>query len=333
MLVHACTTCILLWCARAAAWSAPSPRHALRHHHHQRPAVLTVMREREPVVDRASKLLGGLLADSFKRALADPEKPVITKDFVFTASTKHIRDVESEDLPEYMLLPVEEYALYDPDLMTRVGADVFEVRLPVGTQPGAPAGLQLKPALRVRVTPIADASQLRIQSISASVFGPAASDTEDGAASTTDGAPSQGLALSGSDSVNATLVNATRALGRLERSLRTADLRFNATLSWRGADSEKKRQGRGKSTLESGTRLTTQVTVRLSLSLPPPFTIVPRLLLQGAVGVVMRSVTDLVLPQFVNLLLADFERWANGTDRTAAVGQLMETSDESVSTP
>ena len=326
-LLHVYTTCLLLWCARAAAWSAPSPRHALRHHVHQRPAILTVMRE--PVVDRASKLLGGLLADSFKRALADPEKPVITKDFVFTASTKHIRDVQSDDLPEYMLLPVEEYALYDPDLMTRVGVDVFELRLPVGSPTGAPSGLELSPALRVRVTPIANASTLRIQSISASVFGPAASDAEDGAAFTMDGAPSEGLTLSASERVNATRVNATRALGRLERSLRTANLRFNATLSWRGADSESKRQGRAKSTPSSGTRLTTQVTVRLSLSLPPPFTIVPRLLLQGAVGVVMRSVTDLVLPQFVNLLVADFERWVNGTERGAAVGQLMATRDES----
>ncbi len=63
------------------------------------------------------------------------------------------------------------------------------------------------------------------------------------------------------------------------------------------------------------------------MSLPPPFTAVPRVLVQGAVGVVMRSVADLVLPQFVTLLVSDYERWANGTNRSGAVGTLMTAED------
>ena len=35
--------------------------------------------------------------------------------------------------------------------------------------------------------------------------------------------------------------------------------------------------------------------VRLGLALPPPFTLVPRLLVQSAAGAVMRSVTQLVV--------------------------------------
>ena len=37
-----------------------------------------------------------------------------------------------------------------------------------------------------------------------------------------------------------------------------------------------------------------QVCVRLGLALPPPFTLVPRLLVQSAAGAVMRSVTQRV---------------------------------------
>ena len=41
-------------------------------------------------------------------------------------------------------------------------------------------------------------------------------------------------------------------------------------------------------------------------------------MVESAVGVVMRSVTQLVVPQFVALLEKDYGRWVNGT-RDAAV--------------
>jgi hypothetical protein len=64
--------------------------------------------------------------------------------------------------------------------------------------------------------------------------------------------------------------------------------------------------------------------VRLGVELPPPFTLVPRLIVQSAVGVVMRSVTQLVVPQFVALLEKDYGRWVNGTrDAAVSVGSLM----------
>ena len=55
-----------------------------------------------------------------------------------------------------MLLPIEEYALYDDKLMSRIGDDIFELRLPVTNPSGAPSALALDPTLRVRVTPNAD---------------------------------------------------------------------------------------------------------------------------------------------------------------------------------
>ena len=48
--------------------------------------------------------------------------------------------------------------------------------------------------------------------------------------------------------------------------------------------------------------------MQLGLALPPPFTLVPRLLVQSAAGAVMRSVTQLVVPQFVTLLEKDYAR-------------------------
>ena len=55
--------------------------------------------------------------------------------------------------------------------------------------------------------------------------------------------------------------------------------------------------------------------MRLGVELPPPFTLVPRLIVQSAVGVV---------PQFVALLEKDYGRWVNGTrDAAVSVGSLM----------
>ena len=68
--------------------------------------------------------------------------------------------------------------------------------------------------------------------------------------------------------------------------------------------------------------------VQLGLALPPPFTLVPRLLVQSAAGAVMRSVTQLVVPQFVTLLEKDYARWLDGTrDASVGVGSLMRETD------
>ena len=64
--------------------------------------------------------------------------------------------------------------------------------------------------------------------------------------------------------------------------------------------------------------------VRLGLALPPPFTLVPRIIVQSAAGAVLRSVTLLVVPQFVSLLEKDYARWLDGTrDVSVGVGSLM----------
>ena len=53
-------------------------------------------------------------------------------------------------------------------------------------------------------------------------------------------------------------------------------------------------------------------------------------LVQGAANAVMRSVTELVLPQFVNLLERDYSRWANGTrELNVSVGELVRVSEYS----
>jgi len=262
------------------------------------------------------------LADAVKRVQADDPLPM--KEFTFVTQTRHIRNVPGDRLPEYMLLPVESYTLYDARLMRRIGEDIFELSLPVEAPPGAPASLAVSPTLRVRVTPDANASTLQIQSIGASLYGldgDASSDTGSPAplaalpsVTTSAGAANQSAAAhpAATRDTNAT-AEATRTLGRLERVLRSANLSFATTLSWQSVTP------RGN----ISTRLTTQATVRLAVELPPPFTLSPRLLVQGAVGVIMRSVADLVLPHFVNLLEMDYNRWLNGTARDSAIGALM----------
>ena len=94
---------------------------------------------------------------------------------------------------------------------------------------------------------------------------------------------------------------------------------FNTTLQWRPATASS--QAGKKKDL---TRLSTHVEVRFSVALPPPFTYAPRILVQGAAGLIMRSVTRAITRQFVSLLVADYQLWINGTRNTAeAVGKLV----------
>ena len=105
MRVSASSLAVFLLSLRAALpWRVGPPAVPRR-------AIITMMSGREPpkVVQRASNLLGGLLADAVKRMQADPGKPIPMKQFTFTASTRNIRIVQGDTLPDYMLEPVEKY--------------------------------------------------------------------------------------------------------------------------------------------------------------------------------------------------------------------------------
>ena len=60
----------------------------------------------------------------------------------------------------------------------------------------------------------------------------------------------------------------------------------------------------------------------LGAALPPPFTRVPRPLVQGALGLVMRFVGGGILPRFASLLETDYGRWCNGTRDMTGLGSL-----------
>ena len=128
------------------------------------------MRDRS--LEGASSVLGRLAAEAFKRAQSgDPSQPIKTKSFTFRTKVTHTRDILGAELVEYMNLPVESFALYDAELMRRIDADTFELRLPVR---GSANGLDLmQPKLVVRVTPSPETSSLRISSIGGSLFGEA----------------------------------------------------------------------------------------------------------------------------------------------------------------
>ena len=151
----------LLTLVPTVAWRATIQHSAAPriNHHSAAPRINPRMSDKPPPPSSASAAcrtkaqpLGGLLADAFKRIQSDPDKPIKMKSFVFSTTTKNIRVVPGDDLPRYMLLPIEEYALYDDKLMSRIGDDIFELRLPVTNPSGAPSALALDPTLRVRVT-------------------------------------------------------------------------------------------------------------------------------------------------------------------------------------
>jgi len=247
---------------------------------------------------QAMNLLAKLGVDAIRSM--NGSEPTVTKSFVTNISVKHVRIVRHGDkpLPEYMALPLDQYAIYDPRLMRRVadaegGGDgsVFEVSLPTLRPPEG--GLAPRPRVRVQVTPSRE--QLQIKSLSATLFDGQLDDA----------------------SVAALPGNMTAAkLRALEGGIGSlAGLGFLTSLSW--ARARRTRDGQA-------TRLTCRTDVSLRLQLPSPFTRVPRAVVQGAIGVVMRWVAATVLPRFANLLEADYRRWCNGTrDLSTPLGSLM----------
>jgi hypothetical protein len=256
---------------------------------------------------KAVGFLGKLGVQAVQKAAEERAsgQPVETKEFVASVKVNHRRTIihGPKPLPEYMRLPVDQYALYDPRLMKRVpqedssaAGDIFELSLP--TMRPAPGTFAPRPKFRVRVTPADD--ELKIESISATLF---ESDQE---------LPAN---MSAAD-----LKLASEKMGQ------QLSLGFNTTIAWAAP------RRRSAAKLEDGqeaTELTTGTAVQLKLRLPPPFTRVPRPVIQGSIGLVMRFVAQKVLPQFVSLLEADYQRWANGTrDLQSGLGGNLVIDDE-----
>lgn len=247
-------------------------------------------------------MLGKLGLQAFQQTANAEGKPIVTKEFISKVKVRHARIISHgpKPVPEYMQLPVDEYALYDPRMMKRVPADeaaadgtegaIFELALP--TMRPAPGTFAPRPKFRVRVT--AQQDELRIESISATLF-----DDYDETA---------GVALP----PNMTASDMKAANQKLGEQ---AGLSFNTSLVWappKGATSD------------ASTELVTTTSVRLRIRLPHPFTRVPRPLIQGSIGLIMRFVADKILPQFVSLLETDYQRWANGTrDLDSGLGSLV----------
>ena len=269
------------------------------------------------ILEQSSALLGRLATDAFNQSMmrGDPDQPIRTKNFTFACTVTQTRDL-SGPVAAYMTLPMEEYAIYDAELMSRIGGDCFELRLPVRGSTGGVDALQ--PALRVRVTPEPERARLKIDSIGASLYGLEPHNRSgaegDGGGGKIQGAPAE--------AAGQTPAQQERVINGIEAGLRSADLGFNTSLSWRSGLHRSRSGERG-----NFTRLSSTVKVRLRITLPAPFTSVPRIVLQGAGGVVMRSVTALVVPQFMNLLEQDYNQWRNGSARLQGGGTLMQEID------
>ena len=281
--------------------------------------------------------MGRLMKDAVSRVADDPTREVATKMFTFGARVQNSFEAPGTRLADYMRLPIEQYSLYDQKLMRRLGKDMFELRMPLSLS-SKPRGSRddTQPYMQVRVVPSSDNSSLTIYSVRASLLGEDADgddsrEEQRSRATAADAgnlgdlndrplhayAPSIHPQLTTDPNVApARDLNATRMLNGIGEAMRSARLNFSARLEWSTL-----RQGR----VDNCTRLICKIRIQLSLPLPPPFTLVPRMVVQSAGGVLVRSVAALATPQFMNLLQADYGRWINGSrDLQEGVGTLME---------
>jgi len=253
---------------------------------------------------QAATLLGKMGMASIKEM--KPGEVPTTKEFTAKARIRHTRSivqVAGGTVPDYMSLPVDQYAIYDSRLMRRLpeeeggDGDIFELTLPsMRPQPGT---LMPEPKLRVRVTP--GDGQISLESLSASLF--------------SDEAPTN-------LPTNVTSEQLSTANDQLKGLF---NLAFNTTLSWVPS----KQRG-----MQNATNIVCRTDVRLKIRLPPPFTRAPRPLVQGAIGIVMRFVGNAILPRFAALLESDYGRWCNGTrDLSAGLGSLTLDQDGYVVVP
>ena len=242
---------------------------------------------------KAFEMLGRMGVQAATEATPGVAPP--TKEFLASATIKHNRVIDQGDgsgtVPDYMRLPVSEYAIYDERLMRKLpteedgGSDgeIFELSVP--TMRPQPGTFVPSPKVRVRVIPESD--RITLRSIGASFFG----DVE-------------------KLPPNVTAAQLEAANEQLKDSF---DLALNTTLAW----SEAARGGPGATVLKCRTD------VRLKMQLPAPFTRAPRPIVQGAISLVMKVVGNAILPRFASLLESDYQRWCNGTrDAAGGLGSL-----------
>eukprot|EP00327_Prymnesium_parvum_P023085 CAMPEP_0113229838 /NCGR_PEP_ID=MMETSP0008_2-20120614/568_1 /TAXON_ID=97485 /ORGANISM="Prymnesium parvum" /LENGTH=195 /DNA_ID=CAMNT_0000076389 /DNA_START=182 /DNA_END=766 /DNA_ORIENTATION=- /assembly_acc=CAM_ASM_000153 len=125
------------------------------------------VRAQGPGVEKAGTFLAKLLADAVTRMKANPHEPLVFKKFVFRAKTTHRRRVAGERFEDYMSLPVEQYVLFDPRLMRRIGDDMFEFSVPLEMG----GGLDVRPTWCLRVVQDLGSSAVRVESVNASLYG------------------------------------------------------------------------------------------------------------------------------------------------------------------
>lgn len=182
-------------------------------------------------------------------------------------------DNPSADIEEYVARRKEFIA--DVRQIVPTAADPSEA--PARTQPKESKPLFMpKPRLQVRVRP--GPESISLESVSASLF----------------------------SAEDANLLPPNVTMEQVTNALRNQfNLGFNTTLAWSPA--------KGWGVAPDATRLSARTDVRFKIRLPPPFTKVPRAIVQTAIGLVMRFIGGRVLKEFAGYLERDYQRWCNGT--------------------
>jgi hypothetical protein len=64
--------------------------------------------------------------------------------------------------------------------------------------------------------------------------------------------------------------------------------------------------------------------LRMRTQVPRPLSLAPSFMLSGALSMIASAVAQALMPRLAEFLVADYERWAKGEERTGAVGSFEE---------
>ena len=110
-------------------------------------------------LEQAAALLTKLITGSFS-GMHQRTGEVHRKSFWFAATTQASRSIQGKRFNGYMSLPVEEYCVFDGELIRRIGNDLFELSVPMEMP-----GLVMRPTIRVHVRQEIRENLLHIESV------------------------------------------------------------------------------------------------------------------------------------------------------------------------
>lgn len=204
-----------------------------------------------------------------------------------------IRVTNATLLPAYMQLPFEEYSLLDQAFISRVEKNVFRFMVPANEL----VGLSTVPVIDVAVTLSPATKVLEFKSISCRLV----KRDRNGTFSTVE----QPELLSNNSLTFSARVSWEKNNNLLSRGRNLA----------KGLRQSIFRQGPGVEEddliTETPTvlRLTCRSSVHVGVAIPPPFSLIPRIVIRQSASVILSTIVSNLMNRFLDLLIDDFRKW------------------------